>query len=581
MAELVPVVRDPELVADMVGWGRFSWLTSFGPPREVMEHLVVRADGLVGPLRLHAKAWYMVMMRNVLALAMGRYDGVEEAIERAHHPDDPAMARDAEVSYRLARYTLAKERGDMERILPLLVDHADRLLGYWLFEPARIFALASLGRADAPPLLHEYVRETLPGQPRDTQWLWSVVQLADAAALLEDEASAGTLLELLVPYRTLAATAAFEVIAGPVSRAVGCLADLLGQQEAADQAFAEALVMCQRTGWRPWEAWTRCDHARFLMRTGRPGDAEAAADELRRARLIADELGMPVLAERCQALAEPVSRASVDGLPDGSSPEASLRREGEVWAVTFERRTTRLADSKGLRYLAELLSTPGRSVPALDLLLLERTPGDVPGVERDLLTVGSRGAADPILDAEARAAYRARLIELQDDVDDAAGAGDSERASQARAEMQYLAHELATAIGLGGRPRDHITDAERARQSATKAIRSAVSRITAQDRAARRPPHPRGPHRGAVHLRTRSTGPAPLGRQPGCHRSGSPRARRLTDGAADRGNALTRSLGNPTHPRQVAPQAAADAEGTAPAARAATISEAPPSMGSP
>ena len=87
---------------------------------------MVRTDGLVGPLRLRAKSWYMAMMRNVLALAMGRYEGIEEAIERAHHPDDPNMAWDAEVSYRLARYTLARERGDMERILPLLVDQADR-----------------------------------------------------------------------------------------------------------------------------------------------------------------------------------------------------------------------------------------------------------------------------------------------------------------------------------------------------------------------------------------------------------------------------------------------------------------------
>jgi hypothetical protein len=191
---------------------------------------------------------------------------------------------------------------------------------------------------------------------------------------------------------------------------------------------------------------------------------------------------MPVLADRCRAIAESISPASVDGVAGGSAQEASLRREGEVWAVTFDGRTTRLADSKGLRYLAELLRTPGRSVPALDLLLVDRMPGDVPGVERDLLTEAGRGDADPILDVEARAAYRARLVELQADVDEAAGAGDTERASQARAEMQYLTRELATAIGLGGRPRDHITDAERARQSVTKAIRSAVSRITTQDR---------------------------------------------------------------------------------------------------
>ncbi|MET0772948.1 MAG: hypothetical protein ABWZ82_07680, partial [Candidatus Limnocylindrales bacterium] len=482
MDTLMPATRDRELVAHVALWSRFSWLTLFGPPPEVMEHLVARADDLIGEVRLRGKAWYMTVVRNVIRLAMGRYEEIEQGMERARHPDDPDMARDAEVSYRLAGYALARERGDMERILPLLVDEGDRLLGYWLFEPARIFALASIGRADAPQLLDAYVRETLPGQPHDTQWLWAVVQLADAAALIEAEASAGTLLELLQPYSALAATAAFEVIAGPVSRAVGCLADLLGRSEVADHAFAEALVMCERTGWRVWEGWTRFDHARFLSRAQRPGDVEAAAEELRRAWLIADELGMPVLDERCRRLSDPGSPASVSDLPAGSMPQASLRREGEVWAVTFEGRTSRLADSRGLRYLAELLRTPGRSLPALDLVLLDRGAGDAPAADRDPQMAGGHREADPILDAEARAAYRARLVELQEDADEADGAGDPERASLARDEIQFLARELATAVGLGGRPRDHITDAERARQSATKAIKAAVTRISARDR---------------------------------------------------------------------------------------------------
>jgi hypothetical protein len=482
MAELMPRVRDPEVVADMVGWGRFSWLTSFGPPREVMEHIAVRADGLVGALRLHAKAWYMAMMRIVIELATGRFDAIEEAIERARHPDDPAMARDARVSYRLARYTLARERGEMEKILPLLVDEGDRSLGYWLFEPARIFALASLGRTDARQLLDDYVREVLPGQPRDTQWLWAVVQLADAAVLLEDQASAATLIDLLLPYSHLAATAAFEVIAGPVSRVVGSLAGLLGRSELADPAFEEALAMCERTGWRPWEAWTRHDHARYLLRAGRPADAQTATQELSRALRMAEELGMRVLLERCRSLQAGGSQCGVDESPAGLIAEASMRREGEVWAITYEDRTTRLADTKGLRYIAALLGAPGRSVPALDLLQMDRGPSDTARVEPVLTTEQGRSGADPILDAEARAAYRARLVELQADIDVAAGSGDSERESRARDEMQFLARELATAIGLGGRPRDHISDAERARQSATKAIRAAVSRITGQDR---------------------------------------------------------------------------------------------------
>ena len=481
MDTLIPETRDREVVAHVALWSRFSWLTLFGPPPEVMQHLVVRADDLIGEVRLRGKAWWMTVVRNVVALAMGRYEGIEAAIERARYPDDPDMARDAEVSYRLARYALARERGEMQEILPMLVDQRDRPLGYWLFEPARIFALASLGRRDARALLERYILETLPGQPRDTQWLWAVMQLADAVALLEDEASAQVLLDLLTPYSALAATAAFEVIAGPVSRAVGCLADLLGRPEAADQAFAEALAMCERTGWRPWEGWTRDDHARSLLRGGGTAAAEAAAVELRCAQQIGEESGMPVLVERCRAISGPHSRASL-GEVGGSMGEASMLREGEVWAITYQDRTTRLADSKGLQYLAVLLSTPGRSVPALDLLQLDRAPGDATPVERPLLAGGGRTEADPILDAEARVAYRSRLLELQEEVDGASAANDMERASRARAEMQFLARELAAAVGLGGRPRDHISDAERARQSVSKALKTAVSRITAQDR---------------------------------------------------------------------------------------------------
>ena len=201
-----------------------------------------------------------------------------------------------------------------------------------------------------------------------------------------------------------------------------------------------------------------------------------------RARLIGEELGMPVLVERCRTLGVVVPPAGVGGRSAGTTPEASLRREGEVWAITFEDRTTRLTDSKGMRYLAELLEHAGPVCPRSISSSWTEPPSDVPAVDRDLVTVSGRSDADPILDAAARAAYRARLVELQDDSDAADRGGDSERGSRARVEMEFLARELAAAIGLVDDRADHITDAERARQSATKAIKSAVSRITARDR---------------------------------------------------------------------------------------------------
>ncbi len=86
--------------------------------------------------------------------------------------------------------------------------------------------------------------------------------------------------------------------------------------------------------------------------------------------------------------------------------------------------------------------------------------------------------ADPVLDAQAKAAYRRRLDELDQEMDDASVAGDLGRAERARDEREALIDALASAVGLGGRDRRLGDDAERARKAVTARIRDAVRRIT-------------------------------------------------------------------------------------------------------
>jgi hypothetical protein len=87
------------------------------------------------------------------------------------------------------------------------------------------------------------------------------------------------------------------------------------------------------------------------------------------------------------------------------------------------------------------------------------------------------GDAGELLDAEARTAYKARLDELQEEIDEAEDFNDSERAERAREEREFLIRELARAVGLGGRDRKAASHAERARLNATRAIRSAMGSI--------------------------------------------------------------------------------------------------------
>ena len=158
--------------------------------------------------------------------------------------------------------------------------------------------------------------------------------------------------------------------------------------------------------------------------------------------------------------------------------ENVFRREGDYWSVTFEGRTVRLRDLKGLRYVARLLADPAREVHVLDLVAGERgsSTDTSRGAERGL-AYSSGLDADVFLDAQAKAAYRRRLAEIAEDIEEAQALGNDERAAQGETERDFIVRELARAVGLGGRDRRAGSPSERARASVTRAVRQAMARL--------------------------------------------------------------------------------------------------------
>jgi non-specific serine/threonine protein kinase len=150
--------------------------------------------------------------------------------------------------------------------------------------------------------------------------------------------------------------------------------------------------------------------------------------------------------------------------------------------VVHQGSVARLRDTKGLRCLARLLASPGQEIPAVELEAGESdvplpelvAAGDVSGsAELD----GSRpdlGDAGAMLDAQAKAEYKARIDDLRDEFDEAERFNDSGRATRAQEELDVLTNELARAVGLGGRDRRAASHAERARLNVTRAIRSSL-----------------------------------------------------------------------------------------------------------
>src|SRR3954453_4405040 len=131
-----------------------------------------------------------------------------------------------------------------------------------------------------------------------------------------------------------------------------------------------------------------------------------------------------------------------------------------------------------MRYLARLLADPGREYHVLDLVTAE-TDGDArlgSGQTADLRR-SALGDAGEILDAQAKDAYRRRLAEIDDDIEQARAIGDAERAAQAETERDFLVRELTRAFGLSGRGRRAASASERARAGVTRAISHAIARI--------------------------------------------------------------------------------------------------------
>jgi tetratricopeptide (TPR) repeat protein len=216
------------------------------------------------------------------------------------------------------------------------------------------------------------------------------------------------------------------------------------------------------------------------------GVASEAEPHFQLAVRLWNEVGAPYETALAKAAYGDARRAGANqqraGLGAGESPPGSsetpptgantFRCEGDYWLVAFEGRPVRVRDLKGMHYLSRLLADPGREFHALDLVALE-SPGNP--------ALSDLGDAGEMLDPQAKQAYRRRLVETEEDLEQARLLGDPGRENQVEAERDFLLRELSRAVGLGGRDRRAGSSTERARASVTRAIRQAITRIGEHD----------------------------------------------------------------------------------------------------
>lgn len=266
---------------------------------------------------------------------------------------------------------------------------------------------------------------------------------ADSAATAVEAAERLARIATRYPSRPLAAAAC-------LARARAAL--LTGDLDDAAHA-ASAAVSAYSDAGAPYEAArARQVLAEVHVRAGRSAVAQAERDT---ARTALGAFGVKLPADPSPARPD---RVRMD--------EAAFRYNGNLRLVRFAGSDCSVPDLAGFRYVERLLARPGSELHVLDLV-------GATGI------VSAAGGHDglPVLDDEARKAYRRRLRDIEEDLDEARYLHDDARVELAERDREFLLAELGRAVGLHGRSRTTGSTAERARTRVARAIRYALDRL--------------------------------------------------------------------------------------------------------
>jgi len=261
--------------------------------------------------------------------------------------------------------------------------------------------------------------------PRDADWLLTMQLVLEGALATGSEDVAAEVAGQLVPYENRAVVNAGGVMFhgvtdDPLSRA----AELRGDEQEARRLRTRALATYRRIGATWWY-----DRLAGGTRTSRRTSSERMC----------------------------------------LHPEAS-----GLWLVGREGAAQRIPELRGLCHLHALIRRAGVDVRAVDLVGLQAgTAGAAPNAT-DL---------GEIIDDTARAAYRQRLMDLDEELAEADEWSDTGRLALLSEEREALMAELRAASGLGGRSRHTGSTDERARVAVRKAVVAAIERIEAIDPA--------------------------------------------------------------------------------------------------
>ncbi|MEV0385155.1 hypothetical protein [Nonomuraea sp. NPDC050643] len=389
----------------------------------------------------------------MLSIRGGRFAQSEERAAACYELGVAAGDHDATGWYGCQLAAVRWYQGRIGELVPLLTDLlTSPMLSAVDDSPYAGLALAAAAAGDrrlAESMLARLRGSVLADLPRTSTWLLSMYAIVEAADLLADDELAARAAALLAPYARLPVVTSPGIACfGSAHHSLGVAAITTGDLDQAIDHLRTAVHDNLALGHWPAVALSRSRLGQALALRDGPRD-EDARRQLEQAAQEAKALDMT--------------------LPRYVAVSVTCRPSGAQWRVELGPRSVLVDHSVGMLHLAALLGNPGREIPAADLAAGSTEPGQVPV------------SAQPVLDGPAGRAYKNRLAQLDAEIEELESGGRRQEAQSRRTERDWLVAELASATGLGGRPRSFTGSEERARTAVGKAIRRAVDRVAIAD----------------------------------------------------------------------------------------------------
>ena len=371
-----------------------------------------------------------------------------------------------------------RHRATPEVVEPILAGMLAERPNYAPYRAGYAWVLADCGRREEARTQLVEVFAGGFGHPATVEYLPLVSIATSAASQIGDVERCRRGVDLLRPFGdewvVFGSGSAVDL---PVALVRGRAAIVIGDASLAEVELTTARRMIEKEAARAYLP-TLLHHEALLAEAN--GDLDGAARRYSEASAAAEGLGLDWLAGMFAASAFGASSKPGVGARkvNGVGHHGVFRRQGAVWLVGLDDRSSTVPHTKGMVAIAELLRRPRQDVAASALasVLDGTTRGEVNGVDPDIgADAGEHVVAD--LDDRARRAYRDRIVELETEIEAARAAMNLRREEAAQAELDALVSHLAASSGLGGRTRSSTSNAERARVRVTKNIRAAIGRI--------------------------------------------------------------------------------------------------------